>query len=70
MYSFDIRNNPNLTCTTVDDVIYSDNNWSNKDTQTSYNTFCPIVPVRLSKNYYQYTTLNIIKIGILMYELY
>lgn len=34
--------NPNLTCIQVDDVAYSNANWSTKkDTIASYNTYCP-----------------------------
>jgi len=35
--AFDARNNPNLTCITVDDVAYSTANWTNIDAQTSFN---------------------------------
>ncbi|MFD0964676.1 hypothetical protein [Pseudofulvibacter geojedonensis] len=34
---FKIQNNPNLNCVLVDDAIYSTSNWTNKDSQTSYN---------------------------------
>jgi Leucine-rich repeat (LRR) protein len=38
--SFDITNNPGLTCIEVDDVNYSNTNWTTKDTQHLYNTSC------------------------------
>ena len=34
---FKIQNNPNLNCVLVDDAIYATSNWTNKDSQTSYN---------------------------------
>lgn len=37
--------NPNLTCITVDDVAYSNTNWTNIDAQTSFNTNCPSLSV-------------------------
>ncbi|MEW7289143.1 immunoglobulin-like domain-containing protein [Aquimarina sp. 2304DJ70-9] len=37
---FDIRNNPGLTCVSVDDTTYATANFDNKDVQTVYNTFC------------------------------
>ncbi len=43
--NFNISNCPLLTCVQVDDVAYSDANWTNKDPQTYYNTNCPIVTV-------------------------
>ena len=40
--SFDIKNNPNLTCVKVDNVVYSNNSWINKDIQTSYGRTCSV----------------------------
>ncbi|MGH1384127.1 hypothetical protein [Kordia sp.] len=40
MTSFSAVNNPSLTCIEVDDVAYSTTNWTNIDTQTSFNTDC------------------------------
>ncbi|WP_299761189.1 T9SS type A sorting domain-containing protein [uncultured Dokdonia sp.] len=37
---FFANNNPNLSCITVDDVAYSDANWTNIDTQTSFSLNC------------------------------
>jgi Leucine-rich repeat (LRR) protein len=45
-YQLNFTNNPNLTCIQVDDVAYSNANWSTlKDATASYNTTCgePIV---------------------------
>lgn len=39
---FAATNNPNLTCITVDDVAYSNANWTNIDTQTSFSTNCTV----------------------------
>lgn len=36
--SFNITGNPNLQCVKVEDVAYSNANWTNKDTQTIYST--------------------------------
>jgi Leucine-rich repeat (LRR) protein len=38
--SFDIINNPSLTCIEVDDVTYSNTNWTNTDSQHVFNTTC------------------------------
>ena len=38
--NFSTLNNPNLTCIIVDDVAYSNANWGNIDTQTSFSTNC------------------------------
>jgi hypothetical protein len=39
-----ITTSPNLTCIQVDDVAYSNTNWTNKDATASYNTNCtPII---------------------------
>ena len=38
--SFDITNNPNLTCIEVNDVTYATTSWTNKDMQHVYNTNC------------------------------
>jgi hypothetical protein len=40
---FTAVNNPNLTCIQVDDVAYSDANWTNKDATASYSTNCNVV---------------------------
>jgi hypothetical protein len=37
---FAAQNNPNLTCVSVDNVIFSTTNWSNIDAQTSFSTNC------------------------------
>ncbi|WP_075344582.1 T9SS type A sorting domain-containing protein [Tenacibaculum agarivorans] len=37
---FDIRNNPGLTCVTVDDVTYANTTFPRKDAQTEYKLFC------------------------------
>ncbi|WP_299108841.1 T9SS type A sorting domain-containing protein [uncultured Tenacibaculum sp.] len=37
---FDIRNNPGLTCVTVDDVTYANTTFTRKDAQTEYKLFC------------------------------
>lgn len=38
------KNNPNLTCIQVDDVNYSETNWSSlKDTQANYSNSCPLI---------------------------
>ena len=38
--SFNVSGNPNLTCVTVDDVSYSNTNWTSKDAQTYYSVDC------------------------------
>lgn len=38
--SFDITNNPSLTCIEVDDVNYANTNWTSKDGQHVFNTVC------------------------------
>ncbi|WP_405562327.1 leucine-rich repeat protein [Polaribacter sp. Asnod6-C07] len=43
--SFYAGTNPNLTCVTVDDVAYSDANWTNIDAQTSFSTNCGALSV-------------------------
>ncbi|WP_109435853.1 immunoglobulin-like domain-containing protein [Aquimarina sp. AU119] len=37
---FDIRNNPGLTCVSVDDVTYANTTFTRKDVQTEYKLFC------------------------------
>lgn len=37
---FDIRNNPGLTCVSVDDPTYATATFTRKDAQTSFSTFC------------------------------
>jgi hypothetical protein len=37
---FDARFNPNLTCIKIDDISYSNTNWTNIDPQTSFSTNC------------------------------
>lgn len=37
---FDIRNNPNLTCISVDDASYATANFTKKDAHMVFNTFC------------------------------
>jgi len=37
---FEVTNNPNLTCITVDDVAYSTTNWTNIDATASFSTNC------------------------------
>jgi len=39
-WAFDASSNPNLTCIEVDDVAYSDANWSNIDPQTTFSANC------------------------------
>ena len=39
-FSFDITNNPSLTCIEVDDANYSSTNWTNIDGQHVFNTTC------------------------------
>lgn len=38
--NFDITSNPNLFCVEVEDVAWSNTNWTNKDPQTSFSTDC------------------------------
>ncbi|WP_348718817.1 hypothetical protein [Tenacibaculum sp. 190130A14a] len=39
--TFEIENNPNLTCVLVDDLVYSSTNWTNKDATTNFSdTYC------------------------------
>ena len=38
---FDATGNPNLTCITADDVSYANSNFTNIDSQTSFNLNCP-----------------------------
>ncbi|MEQ8303498.1 MAG: T9SS type A sorting domain-containing protein [Cyclobacteriaceae bacterium] len=38
--TLDLRNNPNLTCITVDDVAYAEANFADIDPQTSFSTDC------------------------------
>ncbi|WP_299104287.1 hypothetical protein [uncultured Tenacibaculum sp.] len=46
--TFEIENNPNLTCVLVDDATYSTTNWTNKDTTTKFNeTTCNYVQVAI-----------------------
>ena len=40
--NFEANGNPNLTCIQVDNVAYSDSNWTNIDTQTSFSTNCSL----------------------------
>ncbi len=47
--------NPNLTCITVDNVVYSNTNWTNIDTQTSFSTNC----ATLSVNNYELVNMTI-----------
>lgn len=43
---FITTNNPELTCITVDDVAYSEANWTNIDVQTSFNEDCsPLISI-------------------------
>lgn len=42
--SFIAQSNPNLTCITVDDVMYSTTNWANVDATSSFSTNCPPPP--------------------------
>ncbi|MEW4923671.1 T9SS type A sorting domain-containing protein [Algibacter sp. 2305UL17-15] len=43
---FITTNNPELTCITVDDVAYSEANWTNIDVQTSFSEDCsPLIPI-------------------------
>ena len=45
IYDFNTTNNPNLTCISVDDVAYSNTNWTNIDVQTSFSTNCNPTPI-------------------------
>ncbi|WP_179321255.1 T9SS type A sorting domain-containing protein [Winogradskyella helgolandensis] len=40
--NFEADGNPNLTCIQVDNVAYSDSNWTNIDTQTGFSTNCSL----------------------------
>ena len=40
LVDFDAQLNPNLTCIEVDDVVYSTDNWTNIDDQTSFSVDC------------------------------
>ena len=40
LLQFEVINNPNLTCINVDDVTYSNNNWTNIDAQHYFSTNC------------------------------
>lgn len=42
MQYFDARSNPNLICITVDDVVYSDANWTNIDSQMNFDINCTL----------------------------
>jgi hypothetical protein len=37
---FDVTNNPNLTCIEVDDVAFSETNWTQKDTSANFSLDC------------------------------
>lgn len=41
---FNVSDNPNLTCIQVDDVDYSNSNWTNKDASASFSEDCSIDP--------------------------
>ena len=43
LLTFDVTNNPNLTCINVDDAAYSTANWTDIDAQTSFNEDCSFV---------------------------
>ncbi len=43
MGQFSIKDNPSLTCVTVDDTTYSNANWLNKDPQTKYSLDCEAI---------------------------
>lgn len=43
--NFVVTNNPNLLCIEVDNVAYSDANWTNKDAVASYGTNCATLSV-------------------------
>ena len=38
--TFDIKNNPDLSCISVDDINFANTNWINKDATANYNTDC------------------------------
>ncbi len=42
--SFDVSNNPNLTCIEVDDAIWSATNWNNIDPQSFFDENCFALP--------------------------
>ena len=43
IFMFDATTNPNLSCIEVDNVIWSNSNWTNKDFATVYSTDCSTV---------------------------
>lgn len=50
---FTTYDNPNLTCIQVDDVNYSNANWTNKDSWTSYSTDCSLSVKDIKKSIIQ-----------------
>lgn len=48
--SFDITNNPNLTCVQVDDAVYSTTNWINKDAIANYSENCGAIKNAFTTN--------------------
>ncbi|WP_142786019.1 T9SS type A sorting domain-containing protein [Changchengzhania lutea] len=48
--AFNATNNPGLACIEVDDVAYSNSNWSNKDASSSYSTDCGTSVIAKSSN--------------------
>jgi len=51
--------NPNLTCIEVDNVPYSNTNWTNIDAQTSFSTNCPSSCSTVGLNEYHHSNFNI-----------
>ena len=52
--NFDARNNPNLSCIQVDDVNYSQTNWTDIDSQTTFNSSCPELTLIPDANFETY----------------
>ncbi|MEL0456404.1 T9SS type A sorting domain-containing protein [Flavobacteriaceae bacterium SZ-1-7] len=48
--NFRVANNPNLTCIEVDNALYSESNWTNKDVQTGFSEDCS-APVPVAQTY-------------------
>jgi transcriptional antiterminator Rof (Rho-off) len=70
--AFNSTNNTDLRCIEVDNVAYSNSNWSNKDAAASYNINCGVVSVAKSSSSKKEsnTTLNTNQTEISNYKLY
>ena len=53
---FNTTNNPNLTCIQVDDSMYSNTNWVNKDTQSYFSESCECIVNIPDANFKAYLT--------------